>query len=170
MKVTFPLPYFNQYDNKLYPGGSCNLTCVAMAMAKYGLPGPKMGYARLPDNLLAYADANKLSRHSLDDMDKIAERFGLKDHSSYCTSFADIKKHVKNGKPVIVHGVFTPSGHIVAIRGIDESKGLWHVNDPAGRWNNGYRDYSSGEGVWYQSEWFRKMIAPDGCVWAHLLN
>lgn len=170
MKISIPVPYFYQWDNRLYPGGSCNLTCVAMALAKYGLKGPNLGHARLPDNLLAYADANRLDRHTLEDIDRICEKFGLADKSSYTTSFAAIKAHIKAGKPVIVHGNFTSSGHIVLVRGIDEDKGLWQCNDPAGKWNNGYRDYSSGDGVWYQADWFRKMVAPDGVVWAHLLN
>lgn len=170
MKKISRMVHFSQWDNKLYPGGSCNLTCVAMALATYGLKGPNMGYARLADNLLAYADKHGLDRHKLEDMDKIAETFGLKDHSSYCTSWSALKDHIKQGKLAIVHGNFTPSGHIIAVHGVDEEGGKWLCNDPAGIWNNGYRDYSSGEDVWYDSAWLKKMIAPDGVVWAHLLS
>lgn len=170
MKVTIEAPYYLQWDNKLYPGGSCNLTCLAMALKKYGLKGPAMGYARLPDNLLAYADKHGIDRHTVEGIDKISEAFGLKDKSSYTTSFDELKKHIKAGKLAIVHGNFTPSGHIVLVRGLDEEAGKWFVNDPAGHWDNGYRDYSSGEGVWYDGAWFRKMIAPDGVIWAHLIS
>lgn len=170
MKITVPCHYYLQWDNKLYPGGSCNLTCAAMVLKQLGMKGPKMGYDRLPDNLLAYADANNLDRHKLEDIDKVIETFGLKDRSSYTTSFDALKKHVKAGGLAIVHGNFTPSGHIVVVRGMDEEAGKWFVNDPAGHWNNGYRDYSSGEGVWYDGAWFRKMIAPDEVIWAHLIS
>ncbi len=170
MKISTPMRYLSQWDNQLYPGGSCNLTCAAMVLATLGLPGPKMGYARLADNLLAYADKHGIDRHTLEGIDKILETFGAKDRSSYTTSPAALKAHIKAGKLAIVHGNFTGSGHIVAVRGLDEEAGKWQCNDPAGRWNNGYHDYSSGDGVWYDSKWFMPMIAPDGVIWAHLIN
>lgn len=170
MKITTPMRHLSQWDNQLYPGGSCNLTCAAMVLATLGLPGPKMGYARLADNLLAWADANGVDRHTIEGIDYTLEKFGAKDRSSYTTKMSELKAHIKAGKLAIVHGNFTPSGHIVAVRGLDEEAGKWLINDPAGRWNNGYRDNSSGEAVWYDSAWFTKMIAPDGVVWAHLIN
>lgn len=169
MKISNPCPHLSQWDNKLYPSGSCNLTCLAMAMKKYGLKGPAMGYDRLADNLLAYADKHGIDRHTVEGIDKISEAFGLKDKSSYSTSFDELKKHIKAGKVAIVHGNFTGSGHIVLVRGLDEEVGKWQCNDPAGVWDHGYHDYRSGEGVWYDGAWFRKMIAPDGVIWAHLL-
>lgn len=170
MVVTTPLPYYCQWDNQLWPGGSCNLTAAAMVLKKWNKPGPKMGYARLPDNLLAYADANGLDRHDLRAIDKIIETFGLKDASSYTTKWADLKAHIKQGYPAIVHGYFTPSGHIIAIHGVDEDKGRWLCNDPAGKWDNGYRDNVSGEDVWYDSAWLKQMINPDAELWAHLVQ
>lgn len=170
MKVNNPLPYLCQFDNKLHPGGSCNLTSLAMVMLKYGLKGPNYGYNRLPDNLLAYADAHGIDRHTLEGIDKISEAFGLKDQSSYTTSLAVLKAHLKSGKIAIVHGEFTRSGHIMCVRGFDEERGLWFCNDPAGKWDNGYSGYTSGENVAYDSDWFVRCIAPDSKVWAHLLH
>lgn len=170
MKITTPMHYYSQWDNALYPGGSCNLTCAAMVLKTLGLKGPAMGHGRLPDNLLAYADKHGIDRHTLEGIDKILETFGARDRSSYTTSPAALKAHLKKGKMAIVHGNFTPSGHIIALHGVDEKAGKYLANDPAGRWNNGYHDYSSGEDVWYDSAWLMRMIAPDGVVWAHLIN
>lgn len=171
MKVTIPCHYYLQWDNKLHPGGSCNITCAAMVLKTLGTVFPKFGYDRLPDNLMAWVESKGLDRHTLETIDAAIEAFGLKDKSSYTTKPAELKEHVKKGGLAIVHGNFTPSGHIIVLRGVDEENGKWFINDPAGVWTStGYDSYSSGEGRWVESKWLWDMIAPDGVVWAHLIR
>ena len=54
-----------------------------------------------------------------------------------------IKSHLDAGRPVVVHGYWTGSGHITVIVGYDETD--WLVNDPAGDWYTcygcGYADH-----------------------------
>ena len=38
-KVELNVPYFCQWDNALYPGGSCNLTSAAMVLEYFGKGG-----------------------------------------------------------------------------------------------------------------------------------
>lgn len=173
MKYQVICPYLCQFDNKLYPGGSCNLTSLGMCLEHYGkkVPGP---YARISDNLLHYADQAGLDRHALPDIAKISKHFGLGDNAGYTDTFEQIKQHLVGGNLVIVQGNFTASGHIIVVRGFDTVAGTFCCNDPAGNYfaPNHYSNpgWESGENVWYPSQWFREKAAPDGKVWAHLLG
>jgi hypothetical protein len=74
-----------------------------------------------------------------------------------------IRAHLDEGRPVIVHGFWTSSGHIAAIVGYDEVD--WIVNDPAGNWEICYGcgradhiRYAIG-GAWDQN------MSWDGDIW-----
>lgn len=143
------------------------MTATASALSFYGIKVT-------PDELLRKCDSRGWDRHELETIDRIIESYGIKDESGYSYTMAQIKQHLKDGNPVIIHGMFTSSGHIVGVYGIDEEKGLWYVHDPAGKWDPDYHyggpNWKSGEGVWYGSAWFTSKAAPDGKCWAHLLN
>jgi len=142
------------------------MTSLAMGLSFYGI-----NYT--PDHLLQYCDDNNLDRHSLDDIRKVAEHYGLEDKASYTYSFKDVKGHLATNNPVIIQGSFTPSGHVILVWGVDEAKEAWLCHDPAGDHTapNGYRNpgWRSGGHVWYPSSWFDPAAAPDGKVWAHPL-
>lgn len=170
MKIAVACPYLCQYDNVLYPGGSCNMTSLGMVLDahKCHVAGP---HSRTPDNLLQYCDDNGLDRHSLDVIAQVSRHFGLGDEASYHGNFEQLKAHLRAGGLAIVQGTFTASGHVIVVRGFDPDAGTWLCNDPAGH----YPHYSnpgweSGEGVSYPSEWFRAHAAPDGLIWLHLLH
>ena len=55
---------------------------------------------------------------------------------------ADVKALLKQGKPVIVHGYFTGSGHVVVLTGYDGTH--YTVNDPAGRWKQTFKGGYAG--------------------------
>ena len=82
-----------------------------------------------------------------------ASLYGFKGTFSQTASIQTIKGHIDAGRPVIVQGWFTKSGHIMVITGYD-SKG-WIVNDPAGLWARCYacgypaRTASNGKGARY---------------------
>lgn len=167
--VDIQIPHLSQYDNLLQPNSTCNLTCAAMLLKWAGLKGPNYGYKRLPDNLTAYCEDKGLDRHTLETIDHVLEKFGLKDSSGYFGNFTSLKDHLRKGNPAIVHGYFTKSGHIIVVRGFDEAKGEWICNDPAGNALIGYGQ-SSGQAVRYPSAWFREKAAPDGNIWLHLVS
>ena len=164
MRIQFPVPYFCQWDNLLHRSGSCNLTSAAMECNYFGV-------STTPDELLQYADDHGLDRHSPYDIKYIMEKHGIKDQFSATSKWHDIKEHIKNKLPVILHGYFTPSGHIMVLHGIDEEKGLFLMNDPAGKWNqklNGsYNGWISGQDQWYNSRIVREVVGPDGDCWSH---
>lgn len=164
-----PPPYFCQFDNRLDPGGTCNLTSLSMGLDFYG-----KHYT--PDQLHQWCDQNGVDRHTLEGIAACAKAHGIIDEDSYTTSWEEIKAHLRTNNPVIVHGYFTPRGHIVLVCGFDQDKGLWLVNDPAGDWmapnryhNPGWRE---GRQVWYPSTAFRHAADPDSAnqVWAHRLK
>ncbi|MHB2015325.1 MAG: C39 family peptidase [Candidatus Xenobia bacterium] len=170
MHVAIKAPYFCQWDNQIAPGGSCNMTSLAMALAFYdkSAPGP---YARIADNLLHECEVRGLDRHELAVIAQLAREHGLADDASYTDSLDQVKEHLATGNPVIVQGTFTASGHVVLVCGVDTEQGRWLVNDPAGHWPH-YENpgWEPGEQVWYDSAWFDQHAAPDGHVWAHLLG
>lgn len=168
MKVNLNVPFLSQKDNVLHPHGTCNTTCVAMGLAFFGLKttGP---YTQAEDNLTWWMQQEGLDRHVPEDLAVTAKEFGMGDDFSYATPWDSVKRHLlKNQCPVIVHGYFTPSGHIVILRGFDEAEGVWFVNDPNGDWP--YREGKSGKNVRYSGEFLRRMCSPDGNLWAHLLR
>jgi hypothetical protein len=182
-RIEIPCPYACQYDDThkdpytdlLEGPGACNVTCVGMCLSKFGLadkvPGPE---ALVSDRLLRFCDEHGQDRHSLEVLRNLSVMFGLKDDASYQHSFEEIKHHLLGGNPVIVQGMFTPSGHVIVVLGFDTDEGTWLCNDPAGDHTapNGYRQpgWRSGNHVWYPSSWFRPAAAPDGKVWAHLVS
>ena len=163
------LTYHWQYNNRLHPDGSCNLTSGSMGLSFFGI-------LKAPDILLQYADDNGLDRHALDVIAQVLRHFGIGDSASYTDTFAEIKAHLDKGLPVICQGNFTNSGHVIMVIGYDTDKGTFICMDPAGDHKLGYgigeRD---GDHVEYPSSWFRQAEAPDdpnhekGC-WAHLLQ
>jgi hypothetical protein len=53
---------------------------------------------------------------------------GFHDTSSENGTFAAVKVAIDAGHPVILHGSFTPSGHIIGVHGVDHAGFL--VTDP----------------------------------------
>jgi hypothetical protein len=120
------VPYFYQYHNSYEPGRTCNITSVAMVAGYYGINvHPDQVYKRVGGPVFTGPD-----------MIWVAGRYGLKGTFSSKANIATIKGHLDAGRPVIVQGWFTKSGHILVITGYD-SKG-WIVNDPAGQWARCY--------------------------------
>jgi hypothetical protein len=76
--------------------------------------------------------------------------------------------------PVIVHGMFTSSGHVLVVIGYDE-QGYW-VNDPAGSWaqtfEGGYAGSlgnTAGQGTYYSRAAFEQAVTTlDGYTYAPL--
>ncbi len=81
----------------------------------------------------------------------------------------DIKQHIANGNPVVVHGYFTNFGHIIVVKGYDDQTKEWICNDPYGKWlgySGGYDTNVSGSSVRYGYDNFYRACY-EGGIWCH---
>lgn len=178
VEVALPeVPYFYQYANDLYPSSTCQNTSVAMLLAAYGWTGE-------PDDLTArwgkdYAQSvSGLAALFNAEAARAGISARLEGHSD--GELEEVHALLDRGLPVIVHGYFTSSGHVLVILGYD-SGGYW-VNDPAGTWNQrfggsypGGGEPTAGDGIWYPKAAFEQAIATwDGVtpapIWYHELQ
>lgn len=167
--VELNIPYLSQLDNEWNPHGSCNVTCVAMCLAYLGHPIKNSYGEQLEDELYSYCLNNALSRHSPTDLAKLIHKYGYKDDFQPDAKWSDVKKWLDSGKPIIVHGWFTRSGHIIVIKGYNE-KG-WIVNDPYGEWFSwGYDTSVSGKGLTYSYGMMKQVCGTDGDLWIHYVS
>ncbi|NES93180.1 C39 family peptidase [Okeania sp. SIO2B9] len=130
IKKNIELPYLSQTDNKYEPYTACNITCVAMCLKKFGIVGDG-SEAQLEDQLYNKALASRWNRFSPQGIKSLIESYGLTDRLNTNAGTHDIYKSLDEGRPVIAHGFFTDSGHIIVIKGHTE-KGHFLVNDPYG--------------------------------------
>jgi GH24 family phage-related lysozyme (muramidase)/uncharacterized protein YvpB len=166
------VPYFSQLDNQCNPMGSCNVTCVAMALAYLGMP--HSSGAQLEDSLYREMETLGWDRHDPNHLKALVERFpGYKDIFRTNGRFQDIRTALDMGRPVIIHGYFTASGHIIVIRGYDASGFI--VNDPYGEYfQSGYNNCRSGAGLHYSYGLIARTCSPESQqdpknLWIHSL-
>ena len=163
------VPYLSQIDNINNPHGSCNVTSLAMCMGFYGRPLITAAGKQLEDELYEYCLDNGLSRHSPLDLAKVLQAYGYKDNFQPGAKWGEVKQWLAAGKPCIVHGWFTKSGHIIVIVGYNEQG--WIVNDPYGEWFDwGYDTTISGKGLTYSYEMMQRLCGPDGDLWMHYVS
>ena len=165
-----PVPYLSQLDNTYNPYGSCNVTCVAMCLYYLGMP--RRNGTQLEDELYLKLEQMGRSRHNPYDLKYLIETYpGYRDVFRENGGFADIRSAIDAGHPVIVHGYFTSSGHIVVIRGYDDAGFL--VNDPYGEWfASGYDTSRSGERLHYSLDLIARTCSPESRaqpsnIWMH---
>lgn len=164
-KADASTPYFNQNDNDFFSASTCQNTSLAMVLAKYGWNGTPDQVTKTFGKDMAQTPAGL--EHVFNGL---AQDAGLsvriKSHTDGTMEL--INKLLAEGKPVIAHGWFTPSGHVVTITGFDGQN--YTVNDPAGEWNGKFKGgYSSGSGkaVKYSKEALTEALVEDGEVWCH---
>lgn len=168
-EVNLSVPWYSQRDNKYHPKTTCNVTCVAMVLAYFGIR-PKAEQGQLEDQL--YLEVTEQGRNHADrtyhsELDALIKSYSIQNKFDTEVSWEAIKVHLANGYPVIMSSKLTADGHIVVLRGYDET-GFW-VNDPWGEWfASGYRKVS-GENLHYSYKLCRRCSRGNGDVtWAHL--
>jgi hypothetical protein len=123
------VPYFYQYANTYEPGATCANTTMAMLLKYYGA-----NYT--PDQI--YTEFKKLSQDEFKFdtiFNKLAARAGLKQRIRVhmeTGSVPELDAELNKQRPVVIHGKFTSSGHVMLLIGNDGTN--YTMNDPAGRW------------------------------------
>jgi hypothetical protein len=137
-------------------------------MAYYGHPIRNAQGMQLEDELNQYCYDHNLDRHVPTDLKKVLEAYGYRDDFQPGARWGDAKTHLSGGNPLVAHGYFTRSGHIIAIIGYN-SKG-WIVQDPFGEWYaEGYDTSRSGAGLTYSYEMMQRVCGYDGDLWLHFV-
>lgn len=165
------VPYLWQLDNEYNPRGACNVTSLAMCLKFLEKPR-KLGYEKIKqfeDELYQYMENSNLSRHSPTHLALVAGHYGARDDFTFRGSIDRCQAHIMSGNPCIIHGWFTPFGHIIVVIGFDE-KGLI-VHDPYGEWFEfGYRTDLSGANLHYSYDLIRRTCMDDGDFWVHYIS
>lgn len=158
------VPYLSQRDNQYSPKNTCNITCVAMCLAYFGIK--PVSRPQLEDELFLKVQANGWDRYTHADLVKLFSLYGVIDAFTTEAKWAKIKTHLDSNNPVIISGEFTRSGHIIVLRGYDETG--FFVNDPWGEWfTDGYRA-NSGENLHYSNDLlYRVSYGGSNTCWAH---
>lgn len=165
---TLNIPYKSQLDNNLNPGGSCNVTSIAMCLEWLGVRPDAPG-VQLEDELYAYAERKGYSRHSPIDLAQIVRDYGFTDTFTSSGTIQMAQEHIKKGSPCVIHGYFTNWGHIIVLTGYDD-RGFF-VNDPYGEWfESGYRTDLSGENLHYSYDLIKQKAMPDDSLWLHRIS
>jgi uncharacterized protein YvpB len=170
--VKLSVPYYHQLDNSENPYGTCNVTSMAMVLAYFGARR-QYPQIRFADELNQYCKKNGLDRHKEQDLAKVVQAYGCKDDFRKTASFQGVKEWLVQGNPTVVHGYFTPSGHIICIIGYN-SKGFI-VNDPYGEimytpYHSYYDTYADGVGLTYSYQMIYNTCASDGQFWVHFIS
>ncbi len=166
------VPYYNQFKNLNNPTGSSSVTSLAMALAFLGANRNHLT-GQFADELYEYCENHSLSRHDPSALVKVAEAYRCRDRFSTTATFLEVKDWLVAGNPVVVHGYFTPFGHVVCIVGFNE-KGFI-VNDSYGElidssWNQYYDTSKDGKELNYSYSLIYKLCCPDSQFWVHFLS
>jgi uncharacterized protein YvpB len=174
MKVLPNFPYFSQINNCRNPYGSCNVTSVAMSLWHLGIRGDR-SEAQLEDQMYSRCELRGWDRHDPIGLKKLVESYpGCKDAFTDRGTFAMLRQAIDVGSPVVLHGYFTRSGHIIAVKGYDDT-GLI-VNDPYGEWfAMGYDTRRSGEALHYSYGMIARLCSPESTnnpqhLWIHRIS
>ena len=155
------VPYFYQYANQLSPSASCQNTSIAMVLGAYGASVTPdnitsrwgKNYAQSPEGVAAVFNAysNELG-------------LGVRATSTRAGSLSGLRASLDQGKPVIIHGFFTSSGHVLVVLGYDANG--YYVNDPAGTWSKGFMsgypygwEPTAGKGIYYPKNAFETAVS-----------
>ena len=171
------IPYFYQYDNYYSPHASCQNTSIAMVLKH-------LGVNIVPDDITArYGKDYAQSPAGLADVfNTYAERARLSKriHPTTSGTLHGLRTELDRGVPVIVHGYFTRSGHVLVVTGYDQNG--YYVNDPAGRWSQtfkgnygGAHNAQAGRNIYYSKQAFEAAIATSNGynslpLWYHTLR
>jgi Peptidase_C39 like family len=165
--VELNVPYFSQRDNPRYYWSTCNVTAIAMIFYYYGV---RPSYTdQLEDELLQWVFKNCGEDCQTDHtvLQQLIKAYGFKSTFSTTRKWSEVDWELASGRPVVLAGDFTATGHIVTAIGYTP-EGLI-VNDPWGDALTGYMD-TEGPRLIYYNSYIDDVCGPDGNVWAHFIS
>ena len=173
------VPYWSQLSNAVDPYGTCSDTAMAMITDFFGITNPASlpgGYTRTPDYLINRFGKRQTVPTLADIFNTMAIEKGSawRDNGTTAGTLTTLRARASQGKPSIVHGWFTNSGHIMVVTGYDGS--YYTVNDPYGKWllvQGSYDNSISGKGQKYPKAAFEKAINDNGLgndLWLHIFE
>lgn len=172
--VKLNVPYKSQRDNFNNPDGSCNVTSLAMCLEFLSIPKRRSDVA-FEDELYEYALDHNLDRKDPYDLAEIVRDYKAKDAFDAHASINAVKKWLAAGNPVVTHGYFTGSGHIVVLVGYDEKGFL--VHDPFGEWYASGYDRNApgaadtkGKFLHYSYGLIEETCCTDNQFWVHFIS
>jgi len=140
-----------------------------MCLAYLGRPMVNSAGQQLEDEMYRYLLDRGLSRHSPLDLAKLVRAYGYQDDFQPDAKWDEVKDWLAAGNPIITHGWFTQSGHIIVIRGYNDRG--WIVNDPYGEWYEwGYDTNRTGEDLTYSYGMMSHVCGTDGDLWIHYIS
>lgn len=173
-KVQLEVPYKSQMDNMECPTGTCNVTSIAMCLEYLKIPRHKKS-GQFEDELYHYALDKGFDRHSAQDLAKIVKNYGGKDNFSENATINQVKDWLAKGNPVVTHGYFTKSGHIICLVGYDSTGFI--VHDPYGEWYVDGYDINDPDGnnrkghfQHYSYQMIQDTCMSDGQFWVHFIS
>lgn len=166
-RVELNVPYFSQRDNPRFYWSTCNVTAIAMVFYYYGVR-PQYSY-NLADELLEWI----LNRYGMDAqtdhavLQELIRAYGFKSSFSTTRKWSELDWELACGRPLVLAGDFTATGHIVTVIGY-APEGLI-ANDP---WGDAYTGYTNTEGrrLMYHNGYLNEVCGPDGNIWAHFIS
>ncbi|WP_017717655.1 C39 family peptidase [Kamptonema formosum] len=166
-QVELNVPYFSQRDNPRFYWSTCNVTSIAMAFYYYGIRSNSGG--QLEDELLEWCVSQYGEGSQTDHtvLSELIRAYGFKTSFSANRTWSEVKNELNNGRPFVLAGDFTASGHVICGVG-HTSEGLI-VNDPWGDALTGYSDTEGGK-LLYPYGYLNQVAGPDGNIWAHFIQ
>ena len=172
-KVRLNIPYKSQTDNEFNPGGSCNVTSIAMCL-EFFKAQRRTSVGQFEDEIYDYAINMGYSRHSPGDLAQVVRDYGCRDKFIENGTIEGVKRWLAEGKPVVTHGYFTSFGHIIVLVGYDQNGFI--VHDPYGEWfswgydRNDERNNEKGKYLHYSFGLIERTCMPDGDFWVHFIS
>lgn len=166
--VRLNVPYKSQNDNWYNPGGSCNVTSIAMCLEYLGVPRYDYRFSQFEDELYQWCLDRGYSRHSPEDLARVVRDYRRRDDFTYWGTIERCKEHLRGGNPCVIHGYFTSFGHIIVLVGFDDDGFI--VHDPYGEWfPTGYDRWRSGANLHYSYNLISRLCIDDQ-FWVHYIS
>lgn len=170
------VPYWSQLANASNPGGTCSVTSMAMITDFFGITSAASLGQRTPDYLNSRFGARQTVPTLAEVFNVLAAEKGsaLRDYGTVAGTFDQLRQRASQGKPTIVHGWFTNSGHIMVVTGYDGVN--YTVHDPYGKWllvRGQYDTSVSGKNQKYPKAAFEQAINDNGQgndLWLHIFE
>ena len=176
--VSNPSPFFTQINNLNFGSwnwsNTCSCSCMAMMLKKHGIVGA--GQYSLDDEIAEDFHSRGLQRGAPMEMKQyMQERLNVLGKTANFTSQGTVewmRDLLRDGHTLIVHTWLTRSGHLILLKGFDDSfyggRGAWEANDPFGEWHAwGYDTSVSGESQFYSYNGAGAKFGTDRDIWMH---